>query len=642
MLYSIRWSFNQAQDREELNLAYRVIESPIHVVDGLMMQIDRSNRGVAHPFLRKVAETSPVDSPARLNASLALLPTDPEHADYLCDRLLAAKGPEGVGPIRAGLHQHAPQSASRFWPVLQDDRAEKGRRLRAACALALLGKDDPRWNSLGDDVVRCLAGENILHLREWATLLEPVSAHLDNPAARRLVEADAVSFTAYLAMIRAFTKKALPIELVARRELPATATQEDREAVASQQAQGGVALLHLERCEHVWPLFHQPEDPTLRTYLIHRCAALGVDPTILANHLLRDEEKDSSVRQGLLLALGEYSADQRAELLRGPIVDRVATAYREDSDPGIHSAAEWLLRRWHKTDRLTQLDKELTRASLRPQPGKLTRPHWVVNGQGQTFAVIPAPGKVLIGSRPDEKGRDMLLSEDRRKEQIDYTFAVATKLVTVADFKKCLPAFQHYKQSSPGKDTPINSVGWCDAARYCNWLSEQEKIPKDQWCYEPKGWLDFFDDDMKGKANYLSLSGYRLPTVAEWEYACRAGTLTAWAHGSDEALLGHYAWYSLNSKWTMHPVGWLKPNALGLFDMHGNAWQLCQDVLGEKEHTLAICTLRGGSFNDHARNVRSASNDVPGMMVEAVGGGPSLGVKEIASSVGFRVARTYR
>jgi formylglycine-generating enzyme required for sulfatase activity len=330
------------------------------------------------------------------------------------------------------------------------------------------------------------------------------------------------------------------------------------------------------------------------------------------------------------LALGEYGADQRAELLRGPIVDRVATAYREDSDPGIHSAAEWLLRRWHKTDRLAQLDKELTRASPRRQLGKLTRPHWVVNGQGQTFAVIPAPGEFLIGSPSDEKGR-LKVFEIRREVQIDYAFAMATKLVTVAELKKCMPAFQHDKQLSPGNDTPICSVKWHDAARYCNWLSEQEKIPKDQWCYEPKGWLDFFDDDMKVKANYLSLSGYRLPTEAEWEYACRAGTWTAWAHGSDEALLGHYAWYSTNSKMTMHSVGWLKPNALGLFDMHGNAWQWCQDVSARKDTTATFETVHGGSCNNDATKVRSASNDFE----------LELLLRD-DFYVGFRVARTYR
>jgi formylglycine-generating enzyme required for sulfatase activity len=243
--------------------------------------------------------------------------------------------------------------------------------------------------------------------------------------------------------------------------------------------------------------------------------------------------------------------------------------------------------------------------------------------------VIPAPGKFQIGSLPDEKGR-LANDVDRREVQIDYAFAVATKLVTVAEFRKCLllPEIQHRKQWSPGEDTPINVVNWHDAARYCNWLSAQEKIPKDQWCYS--------DEGMKAKPNYRSLSGYRLPTEVEWEYACRAGALTAWAHGSDEALVGHYAWYSVNSNQTMHPVGSLKPNALGLFDMHGNASQWCQDVYGEQDNKYIedvknanIRVLRGGSFVLDARFVRSACplRDVPAAR---------------DSDYGFRVARTYR
>jgi formylglycine-generating enzyme required for sulfatase activity len=181
-------------------------------------------------------------------------------------------------------------------------------------------------------------------------------------------------------------------------------------------------------------------------------------------------------------------------------------------------------------------------------------------------------------------------------------------------------------------------------------LSEQEKVPKDQWCYEPNAQGEYVEG-MKVKPNYRSLSGYRLPTDAEWEYACRAGALTAWAHGSDEALLGHYAWYLLNSSSTisnqpiyqlgaskqrMHSVGSLKPNALGLFDMHGNAFQWCQDVPGEKGNTdiedvknINLRVLRGGSFNLGARYVRSASR----LGSNPVGRG---------SAFGFRVARTYR
>jgi formylglycine-generating enzyme required for sulfatase activity len=137
---------------------------------------------------------------------------------------------------------------------------------------------------------------------------------------------------------------------------------------------------------------------------------------------------------------------------------------------------------------------------------------------------------------------------------------------------------------------------------------------------------------MKVKADYQDLAGYRLPREAEWEYAARAGTVTAWSHGSDEAVLGSYAWYSVNATSTMHPVGTLKPNGLGLFDVHGNAWQWCQDdrqeqVEGKKPPGPA---LRGGAFNCVAWLVRSADRltDMP--------------ADRGSTLYGFRVARTYR
>ena len=78
---------------------------------------------------------------------------------------------------------------------------------------------------------------------------------------------------------------------------------------------------------------------------------------------------------------------------------------------------------------------------------------------------------------------------------------------------------------------PANIVTWYDAAAYCNWLSEQEGIPKTQWCYDPD---QKFAEGMKLPADYLSRTGYRLPSEAEWEFACRAGTISSRYYGHTE------------------------------------------------------------------------------------------------------------
>src|SRR5262249_43587147 len=125
----------------------------------------------------------------------------------------------------------------------------------------------------------------------------------------------------------------------------------------------------------------------------------------------------------------------------------------------------------------------------------------------------------------------------------------------------------------PDPNCPIGGVIWYEAAAYSNWLSKEEGIPEDQWCYEtnPQG------QGVKMKEKYLHLTGYRLPTEAEWEYACRAGAVTSRYYGDSEELLRHYGWYRQNSQERTWPVGSKKPNDWGLFDLHGNVWTWCQD-----------------------------------------------------------------
>src|SRR5262249_17403498 len=127
---------------------------------------------------------------------------------------------------------------------------------------------------------------------------------------------------------------------------------------------------------------------------------------------------------------------------------------------------------------------------------------------------------------------------------------------------------------------PIIAVSWYDAAMYCRWLSEAEGIPEDQMCYPPIQDIQAAVKAGKGlklPPDYLRRTGYRLPTEAEWEYACRAGAVTSRYYGASEDSLKHYAWYQLNAANRTWPVGRLKPNDLGLFDMLGNVWQWCQE-----------------------------------------------------------------
>ena len=265
-------------------------------------------------------------------------------------------------------------------------------------------------------------------------------------------------------------------------------------------------------------------------------------------------------------------------------------------------------------------------------------PQWYVNGQGQTMVVIPAWEPFVMGSPPTEK--DQGGNETQHQRRIGRTFALASTPVTKEQFLRFRPTFSHHQMRRyPEPTCPIGGVIWYEAAAYCNWLSKEEGIPKEQWCYEIKGPVT------KLKVNYLSLGGYRLPTEAEMEYATRAGALTSRHYGESDMLLAKYAWYLKNAQEKTWPVGSLKPNDFGLSDVHGNVYTWIQEgykgdyagkkgeVVEDREDEIADVGIqmrgfRGGSFNNLSSWLRSASRN-------------SSVPTDSSFDLGFRPSRTF-
>jgi formylglycine-generating enzyme required for sulfatase activity len=233
------------------------------------------------------------------------------------------------------------------------------------------------------------------------------------------------------------------------------------------------------------------------------------------------------------------------------------------------------------------------------------------NSMGMDFVLIPA-GKFIMGSPNNESGR-VEKEGPQREVQITKPFYLGKYEVKVSEFREFVKAAQYKTEAedkggafvpvkgkwerkegitwySPGisqrDDHPVVCVAWSDAVDYGKWLGQKT-----------------------GHA-------YRLPTEAEWEYACRAGSRQAYSFGSDVRELSKFGWYAENSGGKTRPVGQKKPNSWGLFDVHGNALEWCQDWFGNYTAGRAVDpagpprgssrVIRGGGWGSLAKDLRSA------------------------------------
>lgn len=240
-----------------------------------------------------------------------------------------------------------------------------------------------------------------------------------------------------------------------------------------------------------------------------------------------------------------------------------------------------------------------------------------------SFLTLPS-GRYLVGSHPDEEYS--FDDEVRHEVHLARAFLIQVTPVTQARWRQLMGTEpSHFK----GDDLPVERVSWFDAIACANALSRQEGLPE---VYLEDGSLR---DDRRSVYETL---GYRLPTEAEWEVACRAGTTTAWYCGDDPAGVGAIAWTADQACEGTRPVAGKLANALGLHDMTGNVAEWVHDFYGPWTEDLAIDpsgpesgdtrVVRGGSWNNDAIFARSAYRNDP------------LEPDTRDFWVGFRLART--
>jgi sulfatase modifying factor 1 len=247
------------------------------------------------------------------------------------------------------------------------------------------------------------------------------------------------------------------------------------------------------------------------------------------------------------------------------------------------------------------------RAKDRPDDsaaGPTAKPELIVTKTGVEMVLIPG-GQFLMG---DDRGED--------DEKPAHPVQVGSFYMDVCEVTQ--RGYQGLMGRNPSKFAdpykPVDQVSWLDAIQYCNMQSLREGFDP---CY-----------DLKTLKCDFAADGYRLPTEAEWEYACRAGTTTPWSFGSDPRRLDGHAWSRENSDKTTHPVKQKDPNPWGLYDMHGNVYEWCNDFYregygpdseGNDPHGPASGdkrVVRGGCWDTREESCRSSArgSESPGFV----------------------------
>jgi formylglycine-generating enzyme required for sulfatase activity len=618
-------------------------------------------RSEVAPVLRRRLSDTRISADEKLRAHLGLLADDASHAEPLFEALFTGDMSTFL-LVRDQLSASGVRFEQRCVTLLKNGDLTPDVRFRAACFLAAA----PRiaragWNAHADFIADQLLTEVIEKPSEYAALsnaLRPMAADLvapladvyrdaaaaesrrraathlladyakDEPIALANLSLDAEPWQFSILMpIIADRHRAAAVDYLAASLSTGDATNDRTESVdtaAKKRANAAIALIQLGPAQAAWPLLASNADMSARSYFIDRFAQAGGDAEPIIKRI--PSESDPAVRRALYLTLGGFSTADIPEAQLAALEPALLRSFREDPDGGIHAAVRWLLTQWDCEEQVVKAERELATQLV---TSDARDNGWYVTSHHHTM-LVHGPATFQMGSPPDEPGRYQ--EEPRHERHIDRTFAIAMCETTIAQYQEFDPGWRQFEaDESKDLNCPVYFVSYNQAAAYCNWLSQKEGIPNDQWCYvEEPGRGEF----LKEAENCLTLFGYRLPTEAEWEYACRAGTTTARFFGHSAELLPKYAWCPTNSPLgRKHPVGLKKPNDAGLFDVYGNVDEICHDRLRDSKGGAVanLVVTRGGAAGDllpprsALRNFAFNDPDNPNQ------GGLAMG---------FRVART--
>jgi serine/threonine protein kinase/formylglycine-generating enzyme required for sulfatase activity len=672
------------RSKDATNLVRRILAVEFRELKNLIENELPGQRILAIPELRAVYHHNSTDRDQKLRAGLALVGSSDDPVEYLGDQLLVCRIDE-FAVIRNLLKPYHKQLQQKLWETLNDTQQLERARFHAGMALAnYVPVDADGWTTVDFDfLAEQLLSSNPDYHRELRSNLQPIAHKLVRPlhdkfrdtkqrqtvlvaAARALADfaqddPELLAELASEATVEQYeyiypvlkggaNRERAKRELVKiTKEQPAEGMSEsERVLLGGRRAGAAITLMRLGERNLALDALRVREDPESLTQFVHRLKDRGLQSNVLVKCLLDPKtiNESSKVRFGLLLSLGEFSYAHIPDTDRERLNRQLLKWYGQDPSKGVHSAVGWLLRTWDVGEKARQQVIEIDRTPRPYDPSG--KREWFVQSIGKdeymTFLVFKS-GNFKMGSPKLENDRRP--DENRHDVSITYDFAVSDREVTWRQFKRFWndqgeAIWSRYNRKWNVLDKPDEMpaiVKWYDSLVYCRWLSGQAGIgeqasypPPDEILKAARQQKDPFVKD------FFRQPGFRLPTEAEWEYACRAGTTTPYSFGNDRSLLRYYAWFYDNTsensvgRKEFHGARKRRPNLGGLFDVHGNAIEWCHDWLApyaKESETDPVQPLfngggvlvRGGAVHSLPRDCRAARRFQTG----------------VSSTVGFRL-----
>ena len=621
---------------------------------------DEFQSPIALDYLRSIWDLS--DDERKRRISLALLESDSSQMEFLWQQMRSCSASE-LGVIRRVLRTKIEQEKSTLIAELDNQNLKSSNRFRSACILAeVVDSENAIWKKNADLIAKELdqaVARDYDQSQSWVELFRPTADSIFDPLialyrnkrqrqtltlisrlfdhdVNAMIEVLAVAFpedtNVVLHNIKFDSEGLLALKRSLEKRIQSKSpAAEIANLTMAEILQNDTSRLHYALGDSV--------SKDLSTFMIHQMPIQGVPVTLVVDELKKTQS--ALVRANLVMTLGGYQQDE-LEATISELTPWLLEKFQSDEDPGVHGAVDWLIRRWGMNDELISVAN-----GLRVKEPD-SHAQWFINESGFTMVAF-GPVTFEIGRAEPTTGFRPLF-EDLHQRRINRRFAISTMEVTAVQFQEYLeefPAFGSEKFESESNEHPVKNVSWYRAAHFCNWLSKKEGIHDDDLCYEPaaKHPQDEFGygRNMKIRKGALTKKGYRLPTESEWEFSVKGKINNDRYMGESKLYLNEYAWFDENSQLSLHPVGLLKPNRFGLFDMLGNCREWCHDpftkyppadkVTKDRDweevlsDSLRKRVLRGGNFVQNSRYIRNTVRDreVPGNL-------------NLAN--GFRIART--